>query len=282
MNERFAHTLESALGKRIASVSRVSGGDINDAFRLTLVGGERVFVKTHTEAPCGMFAAEAQGLKWLAEVKALHVPDVLAVGDFLALPWLERAAPVARFDEHLGQGLAQLHRFSCPSFGFDSDNFIGRLAQRNRRWPTFAEFYRYERLIPQFELALSQGHVDSAFRRDFERVLERLPQFIGAEEPPSRLHGDLWSGNVLVGPDGEPWLIDPAVYGGDREVDWAMMRLFGGFSERVFHAYVEAYPLRAGHEERLALYQLYPLLVHVNLFGGSYVSRVRSVVLRYR
>jgi fructosamine-3-kinase len=282
VKEPFSRLLEAALGKRIERWVRVSGGDINDAYQVTLVGGERVFVKTHAEAPRGLFAAEAKGLKWLAEAKALKVPEVLSVGDFLALRWLEQGTPSAHFDEQLGQGIAQLHRVTCHRCGFDSDNFIGRLAQRNRTWPTFVEFYRHERIEPQFELALAQGHFDSAFQRELGRVLERLPEFIGQEVSPSRLHGDLWNGNVLVGPDGEPWLIDPAVYAGDREIDLAMMRLFGGFSERVFRAYVEAFPLRAGHEDRLPLYQLYPLLVHVNLFGGSYVGRVRSIVQRYR
>jgi fructosamine-3-kinase len=294
LNPALVATLESTLGRPIEHATRVNGGDINDAYRVTFKGAQRVFVKTHARAPAAMFTAEATGLRWLAEAQALSVPDVLAVGalgeanhdategGFLVLPWLERGRPVARFDEHLGQRLAQLHRYGRTTFGFDSDNYIGRLVQRNHPWPSFSEFYLHERLVPQVELARRQGRVDAAFLGDFERLCSRLDQLLGPEESPARLHGDLWSGNVLVGPDGEPWLIDPAVYGGQREVDLAMMRLFGGFDERVFESYNEAFPLRPEHELRIELLQLYPLLVHVNLFGGGYVSSVRRVLAKYQ
>lgn len=228
-----------------------------------------------------MFEAEANGLKWLAEVKALKFPEVLAVGKFLALRWLEPGRKSRHFDEQLGHGLASLHRFHCSSFGFDSANFIARLPQSNRPWPSFVEFYREERLRPQATLAVRSQRIDTSFYREIDRLLDRLGVIIDLNPPPSRLHGDLWCGNLLVGPDGEPWLIDPAAYAGDREVDLAMMRLFGGFSERVFQSYEETFPLLPGHRERSELYQLYPLLVHVNLFGGSYVSQARRIVTKY-
>jgi fructosamine-3-kinase len=259
----------------------VSGGDINDAYQVSLATGEQVFVKTHPNAPSSMFEAEAAGLTWLAEAKALKLPEVLAVGKFLALRWLEPGRKNRNFDEHLGRGLASLHRFDCASFGFDSANFIGRLPQSNRPWPSFVEFYREERLRPQATLALHSHRIDTSFYREIDRLLDRLGQIIDSNPAPSRLHGDLWSGNLLVGPDGEPWLIDPAAYAGDREIDLAMMRLFGGFSERVFQSYEEAFPLLPGHRERVELYQLYPLLVHVNLFGGSYVAQARRIVTTY-
>ncbi|HEV8246332.1 MAG TPA: fructosamine kinase family protein [Polyangiaceae bacterium] len=273
--------IERSLGARIESYDSVAGGDINQAFCVELAGGRQVFVKTHASAASGMFEAEATGLEWLREASALRVPEVLAVGSqpsFLALEFLPSRAPSASFDERLGQGLARLHRFGAPAFGFASDNFIGRLPQSNLMHPTWLEFYRDERLLAQLSLARRSGRASRAMERGFERLLANLEDVIGPSEPPARLHGDLWGGNLHIGPVGEPCLIDPAVYGGHREIDLAMMRLFGGFSARVFESYREAYPLLAGHEQRVHLYQLYPLLVHVNHFGGSYVAQVEHAL----
>jgi protein-ribulosamine 3-kinase len=279
--------IESELGERVTNSARVSGGDINDAFELTLAGGRRVFLKTNAHAPRGMFGAEARGLEFLAEARALRVPRVLAFSSaaagpsFLLLEFIDSARPRASADEELGRGLAALHRAGAPSFGFEQPNFIGRLPQSNRAHETWAEFYRAERLEPQLELASKSGHVEASLARDFDALFRRLPQLVGATEPPARLHGDLWSGNWHIDEQGAPCLIDPAVYGGHREIDLAMMQLFGGFSARVFSAYAEAFPLSPGHRERVPLYQLYPLLVHVNLFGGGYVAAVKRALSAY-
>lgn len=280
MIERLRAELERALSGRIERAASVSGGDINEAFELGLEGGRRAFVKAHPAAPAGMFEVEARGLAWLAEAGTLRVPRVLAIGQsFLALELLDAAPRGPSFDEELGRGLAALHRFGAPAFGLDHDNFIGNLPQSNRSHPTWTEFFREERLGAQLELARRKRRASAAMERGFERLFVRLEHLVGPEEPPARLHGDLWGGNLHVGPLGEPCLIDPAVYGGHREVDLAMMRLFGGFSPRVFAAYHEAFPLAPGHAERVQLYQLYPLMVHVNLFGGSYAASVERALL---
>lgn len=266
----------------------MAGGDINDAYEVHLVDGRRVFVKTHARGVPGMFDAEARGLQWLAEARAIAVPEVIAVGsdragpEFLALAHLGSGRPKRGFDERLGRGLADLHRFGAPRFGLDHGNFIGPLPQPNEPTEHWSAFYRERRLLPLLRRAVDQGLVGDRLRRDLESVAGRLEAMAGPAEPPSRLHGDLWSGNLHVGTDGDPWLIDPAVYGGHREVDLAMMQLFGGFSRRVFAAYTESYPLSPGHEARVPLYQLYPLLVHVNLFGPGYVGAVEQAVNRYR
>jgi fructosamine-3-kinase len=276
-----------AFGANIRSASRLSGGDINDAFEVVLEDGRELFLKTHENAPLGMFSAEARGLAFLAEARALRVPAVLALADletgarFLALELLHSGARRRDFDQVLGRGLAALHAASAPSFGLNHDNFIGSLPQGNRPHPTWCEFFRAERLEPQLRRATESGRAPSWFVGAFERLFARLPELLGPEEPPARLHGDLWGGNLHVDAAGEPCLIDPAVYGGHREMDLAMMRLFGGFGERVFAAYHEAFPLARGHGERVPLYQLYPLLVHVNLFGGGYAAQVESVLRRY-
>jgi fructosamine-3-kinase len=280
--------LEAAVGARVMGTRPIGGGDINRAFAVTLADGRRLFAKTNAHEPPGMFAAEARGLAWLAEAKALRVPEVVAVGPgFLALELVGATVAAARpardFDERLGRGLAALHRFGAPRFGLDHDNFIGRLPQANAAASgggSWAAFYRERRLEPQLRRAADGGLATSRLRAGFARLFAALDDLVGPAEPPSRLHGDLWGGNHLVDESGAPCLCDPAAYGGHREIDLAMMRLFGGFAPRVFEAYDEAWPLSAGHAERVALYQLYPLMVHVNLFGGGYVGQVEGLLDR--
>jgi len=288
MRRSLEHALQQALGVAVKSQRRLSGGDINDAFELELEDGARVFLKTNESAAPEMFPAEAAGLAFLREAGALRIPEVIAVSDasapgpaFLVLELLEPGRPAPGFDERLGQGLAQLHRFGAPSFGSSRDNFIGSLPQRNRAHASWADFYWRERLEPQLERAVAAGRASARLRRGFERLAARLPELVGPSEPPARLHGDLWGGNLHVDAAGAPCLIDPAAYAGHREVDLAMMQLFGGFGERVFAAYGEAFPLAPGHAERVPLYQLYPLLVHVNLFGGGYAESVERGLARY-
>jgi fructosamine-3-kinase len=277
--------IEHALGARIAGVRPVGGGDINEAWALSLDDGRTLFAKTNTGADRMMFEAEAKGLVWLVEARALRVPEVIAVSSptstqapFLVLEMVHSASPKRAFDEELGRGLAALHRSGAESFGLDHDNFIGPLPQSNRIARDWATFYGAERLEPQLVRARQNGRVTPKLERLFETLFTKLSELIGPAEPPARLHGDLWGGNLMVDERGAPCLVDPAVYGGHREVDLAMMKLFGGFGARVFDAYREAYPLSPGSERRVALYQLYPLLVHLNLFGESYRGRVESTL----
>ncbi|HEX3775926.1 MAG TPA: fructosamine kinase family protein [Polyangiaceae bacterium] len=287
IGEALRARVEHELGRRVTRSARVSGGDINEAFELALSDGASVFLKTNDRAPPEMFAAEARGLGFLAEARALRIPNVLGFSgaserpSFLLLEFIRAAEPRKHFDEELGRGLAALHRASAPSFGFEASNFIGRLPQSNRAHETWAEFYRAERLEPQLALALKSGQAEVSLARDFERLFQLLPELVGESEPPARLHGDLWGGNLHTDEHGAPCLIDPAVYGGHREVDLAMMQLFGGFSTRVFSAYAEAFPPAPGQRERVPLYQLYPLLVHLNLFGAGYVASVKRALGAY-
>ncbi len=284
----LTQALRYSLGSAIARSRRLSGGDINDAFELELASGTRVFLKTNDAAPPAMFPAEARGLEWLRAAGGLRIPEVLAVSSgragepsFLVLELLAPGRPAPDFDERLGHGLAALHRAGAPTFGLEHDNFIGSLPQRNTPQQSWADFLWFERFEPQLARAAASGHVSVRLRRGFDELSSKLGQLVGPAEPPARLHGDLWSGNLHVDDAGAPCLIDPAAYGGHREMDLAMMRLFGGFSERAFRAYHEAYPLAAGSAERIALYQLYPLLVHVNLFGAGYVPQVERSLARY-
>ncbi len=274
--------LERRFGTGVQRARPLSGGDINDAFEVAFDNGDRIFVKTHPRPPSGMFEAEAHGLRWLAEARTIRVPDVLAFSNdapaYLALELLAPARRARGFDEELGRGLAALHTHGAPSFGLDHDNFIGRLPQSNTPAADWPSFYWRRRLEAQLRLATDRGLIDSGTSDQFQALHRVLADRVGPAEPPSRLHGDLWGGNLHVDDGGRPCLIDPAVYGGHREVDLAMMKLFGGFGERVFAAYEEAWPLAPGAEARVSLYQLYPLLVHVNLFGGAYVPSVKRAL----
>ena len=286
MDARVEASLAAALGSRVLKARPLAGGDINEAYEAGLADGRAVFVKCNATAPNDMFVAEAHGLEWLAQAKALRVPAVLAASGadqltpFLALELVRPAQRARDFDERLGHGLAALHRHGAEAFGLDHDNYIGRLPQKNTFAVNWPEFYRVRRLGAQLKAAVDTGLATTRMRRDFERLFRQLDTLCGPPEPPARLHGDLWGGNLITDELGEPCLIDPAVYGGHREIDLAMMKLFGGFGPRVFAAYKEAFPLADGYRERVALYQLYPLMVHVNLFGGGYLGQVEAALAR--
>jgi fructosamine-3-kinase len=273
------------LGSPVAHSTPVAGGDINQVQHVRLQDGRELLVKTQRAALPGLFSDEARGLAWLAQAKALRLPEVVFASEAdhqgpacLVLEWIERGPRARDYDEQLGVGLARLHRAGAPSFGLEHDNYLASLRQQNgpaERWGTF---YAERRIAPLAERAAQRGELPHALQRRIEQLIVRIPSLVGPEEPPARLHGDLWSGNVLCDVQGAPVLIDPAVYGGQRELDLAMMRLFAGFSETVYAAYGGAFPLSPGHAERVPLYQLYPLLAHVNLFGAAYLAQLSHCI----
>jgi hypothetical protein len=277
--------LDMLNAREINNVGFVGGGDINEA-RLIETDKGRFFLKMNDSAFAHeMFIAEAKGLNALKSAGILRVPEVIGHGkdqhhSFLLLEFIERGYRRQTFWEEFGEGLAALHRFSAQEFGFDEDNFIGSLPQSNNRHSTWADFYVHERLEPQIRMAIDAHKLSSADTQDFKSLYKLLPS-ICPEEQASLLHGDLWSGNFMSGPDGEPVLIDPSVSYAHRELDLAMSRLFGGFERPFYAAYEEHYPLAPGFEKRLPVYQLYYLLVHVNLFGGGYVRSVRNVLSQF-
>lgn len=285
---KLAAKLAARLGSPVARSAPAAGGDVHQSFHVWLHDGRELFVKTQRASMPRLFPEEARGLSWLAEANALRVPQVLLACDAddegpacLVLRWIERGGPARDYAERLGHGLARLHRKGAMGFGLPSNNYLASLHQDNQPTTHWGTFYAERRIAPLAQLAAERGELPVALQRRIERLLVRIPELVGEAEPPARLHGDLWSGNVLCDASGAPVLIDPAVYGGHREVDLAMMRLFGGFSEAVFDAYQEAWPLTAGHAERVALYQLYPLLAHVNLFGAAYLSQVSRCIARW-
>ncbi len=270
----------------VRDVRPVGGGDINEAFRVVLADGQEAFVKTRADAAPGEYEEEARGLEWLSQAGGVRTPAVVEIGeDYLVLEWIERGSLDAEGAEELGRGLALTHTAGAEAFGAPpgagGSAGFGSLRLSNEAtedWPTF---YAERRLRPLAAMTRERGALSGAGVEAVERVCDGMSALVGPAEAPSRLHGDLWSGNVMAGADGRPWLIDPSAYGGHREVDLAMLRLFGAPSSRVFDAYGEVAPLAGGWEERVELYQLLPLLVHALLFGGSYCGAAERVARGY-
>jgi len=271
----------------VRSASPVSGGSISAAVRLNTQGGDTYFLKWRTATPEGMFAAEAAGLAALRSAAAgagFRVPEVFAHASgagaspgWILMEWVPRGTGSAGWGAALGRAVAGLHGAGAPGpggYGWEQDNFIGPLPQDNTPSGHWATFWRERRLVPQLDLATQRGHFQG-HGRTMDLVLDRLDEALSGvpAEGPSLLHGDLWSGNVYPGPAGEPVLVDPAVYRGHGEVDLAMSELFGGFPEGFLDAYGEVRPLGSNYRRvRRPLYQLYYLLVHVNLFGAAYLG----------
>ncbi len=281
---RLAQRAEELLGAAVVATSPVAGGDTSQATKLRLSDGRVALMKTHTHAPPGFFEHEARGLRWLAEAgpDGVAVPEVLGVADdCLVLRWVEPGKPGPEAALDLGRRLATTHAAGAATFGAEQDGFIGRLPLPNRPAATWPEFYAVRRVLPYLKLARDRGAVSATDAARIEGVIGRLTTLL-PEEPPARLHGDLWNGNVLWSSDGAAWVVDPAAYGGMREMDLAMLALFGlPHLQKVVEGYAERFPLADGWEERVGLHQLFPLLVHAVLFGGGYGARAAEIAGRY-
>ncbi|MBO9532353.1 MAG: fructosamine kinase family protein [Solirubrobacteraceae bacterium] len=298
------------LGVEIAEIRWITGGDINDAYRAVTSAGT-LFVKTRPNAAPSSFAQEAAGLRWLASARgAPPTPAVVLVHDdppgdgvanpspptprFLALRWIEAGPRTPAGEERFGQQLANLHAADCAAFGwappaggaFSGKAVSNALQIAEVTLPAhpvddFATFWAEQRVLPLAAQAHNAGTFDAADVALMTRLADRMPELVGPAEPPSRTHGDLWTGNVLADTSGKVHLIDPLAHGSHREVDLAALRVFGGPDQRCFDAYDEAYPLADGHEERVPLMQLSIILLHVVLFGGSYAEQARRIARRY-
>lgn len=233
------------------------------------------FTKRRPDAPLGFFAAEAAGLRWLAETRTVPVPEVLAVDEVsITLAAVRTGRPTPAGAGRFGRALADLHAAGSTAFGAPWPGFIGPLPMDNSPSPDWPAFYAERRVLPFLRAAVDAGAVDRPGAARIERTLDRLAGLPGADEPPARLHGDLWSGNVLWDPDGVAWVVDPAAHGGHRETDLAMLSLFGlPHLDVVLASYDEHRPLAPGWRERVGVHQLHPLLVHAVLFGGAYGRR---------
>jgi protein-ribulosamine 3-kinase len=280
--------IHSLFGNAVQIVSRrsLAGGCINDTAALSLSNGDTIFLKQNTLSHPQMFEAEAVGLSALACEGGPRVPAPIAAfsdntQQYLLLEFLESGRRQSDYWEQFGRQLAHLHQtVRHPQFGFEIDNYIGATPQYNEMRNSWVEFFREMRLEPQIRMAAS--YLSARLRKQLNRIMDSLETLI--VEPSgeaSILHGDLWSGNAMTGPSGEPVIIDPATYFGHREAEIAMTQLFGRFGGHFYAAYNEYWPMQAGWQERLDMYNLYHMLNHVNLFGTGYLGSVESIVHRY-
>jgi len=269
----------------VTGLHSLGGGSINSVYKIETTDGEFVMKINSASRYPGMFKAEAAGLQIIMDAASISVPGIVAVTvlkqhQVLLLEYVEPAPRIKHFYSDLGEQLAALHRHTSAQFGLKINNYIGTLPQENTPENSLRDFFVCHRLTPQLRLAVRKERMNTADEKDFEILFDKL-EILLPEEKPSLIHGDLWNGNFITGNDGKAWLIDPAVAYSCREADIAMTKLFGGFDEEFYAAYTSTYPLIAGWENRIDLWNLYPLLVHVNLFGGNYVQEVRRIVKQY-
>lgn len=280
MNELF-HTIAEQNDMKLIAANFLFGGDINDVFHLKMDQGDFVVKFNDEKKFPRMFEVEQKGLELLRSTHSFFVPktythDLADNKAYLLMEFIPDNTPKKDFWEDFGVKLAKLHRTTQAEFGLDHDNYIGSLVQYNKKSNTAQEFYISQRLKPQFKLAKENGFSFSNLDAFYENVSNEIPN-----EASAFVHGDLWSGNYMVCDGGNPALIDPAVAYASREMDLAMMQLFGGFPDEVFQVYNENFPLEKNWEKRISIWQLYYLLVHLNLFGVGYLAQVKSIIKKY-
>ncbi|SFB90720.1 hypothetical protein SAMN04487907_1011124 [Zunongwangia mangrovi] len=273
--------IEEKNNLKINNITSLSGGDINDVFLLNTTEGKKVVkMNSATKFP-GMFEAEMAGMKALKAAEAIDVPqmiDVYTENDYscLLMEHRETGSRSSNFWTVFGKQMADLHKNTQPKFGFSEDNYIGSLPQQNNEHENIVDFYNEERLEPQFKLAKEQAYDLGDTKKFCSELYDLIPQ-----EKPALIHGDLWNGNYLVNAEGSPCLIDPAVAYAPREMDLSMMKLFGGFDSVLFNTYFEEFPVEKGFDDRVPIWQLYYLLVHLNLFGTGYLGSCKNIIDRY-
>lgn len=266
---------------KLENAKSLQGGDINEVFLLEC-GSEKYVIKINEASKYpNMFESEALGLKLLQVTNSFKIPKIIAAGvegktSYLLLEYISTGSTYQVFWKDFAYCLVKLHQTTQNNFGLKHNNYIGSLQQINNIESSASDFYINQRLIPQFKIADELDFKFSSLERFFKNISEEIP-----DEAPSLIHGDLWNGNYMVSNKGEPTLIDPAVAYAPREMDIAMMHLFGGFPQDVYSIYNEQFPLIENWKDRISLWQLYYLLVHLNLFGSSYLSQVKGIIKRY-
>ena len=265
----------------LVNYSLVAAGNLNQAIFLQTDKGA-YFLKTNFQSNTDLFKKELEGLELIRSNCSLHVPEIIAEGtledtNFLLMDWISPAKKQTAYWEKLGEGLAELHMSTRSLFGLDTNNYISILDQSNQPTQDWVSFFIHQRLEPMLQRAFYENLIPQKYMEEFREIYPRLDGFFPNEKS-SLLHGDLWSGNIMVNSSGLPSLIDPAVYFGHREMDLAFSKLFGGFDPRFYAAYDQVFPLEPGFDQRVAVYNLYPLLVHLNLFGTSYLSGISQTV----
>ena len=277
----MAPDFQSLFEDKVISTYRVHGGDINETF-LVKTSGQDFFVKYNINSE--ILSAEWKGLNTIKSKIPSLVPPFYEVklfseGACLKMDYIPSIKASKESYISLGNNLAELHKFSDKYFGLETDNYIGSLKQINTQKADFISFYLECRIMPQIEMAynasLLEKSVFSLINSYSKAITSLLPN-----EPPALIHGDLWAGNHLIG-EKRSYLIDPSVSYNHREMDLAMSILFGGYPEAFYRAYHDNYPIAKGWRDRMDIYQLYYLLVHLNLFGSGYKQNVVRILKKY-
>ncbi|MFC0517860.1 fructosamine kinase family protein [Mucilaginibacter angelicae] len=272
--------IQSRLNAIITNISTVSGGDINDVYHLQCEDNSYLLKVNDRHNYPGMLAMEKEGLSAIRKTNTIAVPDVVLQDEYdsdsyLIMQWINVGSINTASSSELGVQLARMHKSSNAQFGFYTNNYMGSLIQSNNWYNTWSDFFIEQRLQPMVKMAVDKKELNQTDIYRFDELYKKLPDLF-TEEPSALIHGDLWAGNYLVNTEGKPYLIDPAVSYGNREFDIAMTTLFGGFDRAFYEAYNTESPLLPGWQQRLKLWNLYPLLVHVNLFGSMYTKQVRE------
>lgn len=289
MNRALQQHIENCLSKTYANQfnydwRQISGGSINNTYKTTSKQ-HSFFIKTNTSTTFkNGFKEEVLGLQFLKNHGAL-TPKIIENGYvddsiYLVLEWIDNCVKTPKFWQNFAQQLANLHQISNSLFGLSYSNFMGELAQKNTFFNTFSDFFIENRLKPQIELAYNSNKIQQKHLLQFEELYKQIPSIFPIEKP-SAVHGDLWIGNYICSTQEKAIFIDPAVSYGHREIDMAMSLLFGGFSAEFYSVYQEVFPLENGFNHRKYFYNLYPLLVHLNMFGNSYLRSIENIITKF-
>ena len=280
----FKKLLETQLNSGITEIRTLGGGDINEVYLVKTPVEDYVLKVNYKDRFPDMFTKEAQGLQAMSSTGVM-APEVKACFEsdkwqLLLLEYVEQENPGEGYWKNFGIELATLHRKTATHFGLEHDNYIGSLPQINKPKQKWHVFFAENRILPLVKNARDLGRLGDREVSQFESFIKHLSELLPEEEP-SLLHGDLWSGNLLCGLGQRPVFIDPAVYFGHREVDLAMTKMFGGFDYGYIDIYQEIFPLEPGWQKRMEIYNIYPNLVHLVLFGRSYLFGIQSVLRHY-
>lgn len=283
LSELIKQFLNSLHQKEIKQFSPVGGGSINDAYRYSIEGKD-FFIKYNNKVE-GIIEKEVEGLKSITNLNCIATPEVVAFEkmggyEILVLPYIEGSLKTPKAWENFGQQLAEMHKKPASFYGWHHSNFIGSLPQSNEKAADFMEFFITQRLKPQIELAQKQHYFSSDEINQFDDLFKKLNEIL-PDTAPSLVHGDLWGGNFMIGEKNKPYLIDPSIHYNFRETDIAFTHLFGSFDSKFYDSYNYHFPLEAGFQHRISLYNIYPLLVHLNLFGSGYYGSVMSNLKEY-
>lgn len=286
LHQHICDLLRIALQREVKEVfiKAIGGGSINQTYQLQLANGTSYFCKINSASAFPhLFLKEKRGLELLGRTGAIRVPHAIAVSQFedhqiLILEWIESGAKDKRFFKDFGEQLAQLHQHTKQHFGWEEDNYMGSVPQRNTPMVDWTQFFIQARLQPMVQACTDKALLTENDRQAFESLYKKLPQFFDADQQPALLHGDLWKGNYMCNTYQQPVLIDPAVYYGHPTVDLGMTTLFGGFDKAFYESYQYHQPLPTNYHDQWVICNLYPLLIHLYLFGKSYYNSIQKTL----